>query len=556
MHISSVPRTNLSCGASAGEFLSFDIGEGCACVALLGATPKSAVQEFVALSKCLQHLTSRADIRFIFLRFAPTPSLRTDESELSISHTGTIVDSLLRQIAGLTQTMIGIATGRMGTAATCVLNACHYVVASHTSEFECCDRSLGLAVLPACLLRQLGPEVAHQVMPEGLLGVADALAVGLVNDVIRSSQPPPPLDGREELACAAADALAGARFPHVVTPPPRAPTVATNGADGEVVGGDCPQSRCRCREITMADEVDPPAHGAPLLVQSLPAGTTGAQFAADLACTGTAGRHELLRIIGSRVDEHLHVPPSLPVDQPQAGREARPAGAAASPGGAAWPGPPPGLETTGHHPRGSVTTEAIDVVSSWDLKDPAGVVDQHAVAMEGLTSYAPGPVAAADALDEDCDEDLVSLMICGLPCKITSEVLVQEVDKLGFAGRYRLHVPAPRGRSEGSTKKRAGNLGYAFIAFPSAEDAAMFSKLFDGFKFGDTLSTKRCSVRNAHVQGRVGAALLRPSAAQTEVEAQAAVITPPPAAPQGSSHQFESGGASGGAHAEKGCCAF
>jgi hypothetical protein len=93
---------------------------------------------------------------------------------------------------------------------------------------------------------------------------------------------------------------------------------------------------------------------------------------------------------------------------------------------------------------------------------------------------------------------ITSLMIRNLPCCITQCRLVEALDTLGFQGTYDfLHLPTG-GRS---AAMRANNLGYGFINFNNAHDAARFMDAFSGYIFEGTYSEKACVVRPAHIQG-------------------------------------------------------
>mmetsp|Transcript_43084 Transcript_43084/g.93835 ORF Transcript_43084/g.93835 Transcript_43084/m.93835 type:complete len:257 (-) Transcript_43084:191-961(-) len=109
------------------------------------------------------------------------------------------------------------------------------------------------------------------------------------------------------------------------------------------------------------------------------------------------------------------------------------------------------------------------------------------------------PSEAEQAPDE---EEVTTIMICDMPCRIWPQDLMDKVDSLGFAGLYDFcHLPS---RPSGRTKKRRHftNLGYAFINFISPEHARAFSWRFANYQFPGTLSEKACTLKAARLQGR------------------------------------------------------
>jgi len=96
---------------------------------------------------------------------------------------------------------------------------------------------------------------------------------------------------------------------------------------------------------------------------------------------------------------------------------------------------------------------------------------------------------------------ITSLMICNIPCSISSEKLSEAINMKGFKGQYDfLYLPIAQGAPPGSRS----NLGYAFINFPDPANAAAFWASFKGYKFSNTMSQKTCQVRPAHVQSASG----------------------------------------------------
>jgi len=88
---------------------------------------------------------------------------------------------------------------------------------------------------------------------------------------------------------------------------------------------------------------------------------------------------------------------------------------------------------------------------------------------------------------------VTTMMLKNIPCKRSQEEILRHIDQQGYGGKYDFfHLPKNR--------QLCANLGYAFINFISAKDAARFEVEMTGFRFTHT-SAKRCVVVPAHVQG-------------------------------------------------------
>merc|ERR1719267_285001 len=85
------------------------------------------------------------------------------------------------------------------------------------------------------------------------------------------------------------------------------------------------------------------------------------------------------------------------------------------------------------------------------------------------------------------------MMLKNIPCKRSEEEIMLHIDQLGYGGKYDFfHLPKNR--------QLSANLGYGFINFKAAEDAARFEIEMTGFRFSHS-SSKRCVVVPARVQG-------------------------------------------------------
>jgi len=93
---------------------------------------------------------------------------------------------------------------------------------------------------------------------------------------------------------------------------------------------------------------------------------------------------------------------------------------------------------------------------------------------------------------------ITTLMICNIPCSVTQVQLAEVIAELGYGGKFDLlFMPAAnRPSSSGNS-----NLGYGFVNFMHAADAASFVEAIEGYRFQGTASVKVCTARPAHVQG-------------------------------------------------------
>jgi hypothetical protein len=92
------------------------------------------------------------------------------------------------------------------------------------------------------------------------------------------------------------------------------------------------------------------------------------------------------------------------------------------------------------------------------------------------------------------DEPVTTLMLRNIPNKYTQTVLLQEIDKLGFAGTYDFfYLPMD--------VHNRSNVGYAFINFIDPSSATLCYSVFSNYKFQRYHSKKICAVSPAHLQG-------------------------------------------------------
>lgn len=108
-------------------------------------------------------------------------------------------------------------------------------------------------------------------------------------------------------------------------------------------------------------------------------------------------------------------------------------------------------------------------------------------------------IAAAHELagtaTEDDNKELLTVMLRNIPCRCTQQDLVDLLTDHGWADACNFfHLPMPRGRCK-------GNLGYAFIGFPTTELAQEFMYSMKGVEFSSRKSAKVLDVSPARIQG-------------------------------------------------------
>jgi len=91
--------------------------------------------------------------------------------------------------------------------------------------------------------------------------------------------------------------------------------------------------------------------------------------------------------------------------------------------------------------------------------------------------------------------DVTTLMIRGLPCSFTQEMLMHFLDQnAGLAGKYDFFYLPRAGVS-------SYNLGYAFVNFVEPAQAAACRAAMDGVQLDPSRSSKICKISPADVQG-------------------------------------------------------
>lgn len=108
----------------------------------------------------------------------------------------------------------------------------------------------------------------------------------------------------------------------------------------------------------------------------------------------------------------------------------------------------------------------------------------------------PSPSSSSGPRGAESD-DITSIMVCNIPCRVSQGDLVDLLETLGFGSRFDFLYLPTGGRPSSSS---VSNLGYGFINFIDAQSTVDFSQAFVQYRFPGT-SAKVCTVRPAHVQG-------------------------------------------------------
>jgi hypothetical protein len=110
------------------------------------------------------------------------------------------------------------------------------------------------------------------------------------------------------------------------------------------------------------------------------------------------------------------------------------------------------------------------------------------------------PPAAHPCEEMSAANDITTLMICDIPCRLTIHQVIDAMDKGGYKNTYDLvYMPPRKGCRPHKQKQR--NVGYAFVNFKNSECAASFAQAFHMFNFPSCTSTKLSYTRVAQYQG-------------------------------------------------------
>jgi len=136
---------------------------------------------------------------------------------------------------------------------------------------------------------------------------------------------------------------------------------------------------------------------------------------------------------------------------------------------------------------------------STDKEKSAHLVSAPGIGQSKAPSDAHVVTKAADKIRKASDaNEARTMMICNIPCRVSSDELTEAINSLGFDNTYEfVHLPCRFGQSD-------SNLGYGFVHFFHKADAECFAVAFDGYRFSNRGSTKACSVKVADCQGRNG----------------------------------------------------
>eukprot|EP00928_Gymnodinium_smaydae_P099692 TRINITY_DN9584_c0_g2_i1.p1 TRINITY_DN9584_c0_g2~~TRINITY_DN9584_c0_g2_i1.p1 ORF type:complete len:241 (-),score=25.16 TRINITY_DN9584_c0_g2_i1:309-1031(-) len=97
--------------------------------------------------------------------------------------------------------------------------------------------------------------------------------------------------------------------------------------------------------------------------------------------------------------------------------------------------------------------------------------------------------------DPSQGEQVLTFMVCDLPCKVGEKRMMTQLKAMGFNGCYDyLYFPKRKRNSQYGE-------GYCFINFMSAEVALRFKTCFNGHRFSGSNSLKQARVEVADIQG-------------------------------------------------------
>lgn len=143
--------------------------------------------QVLALSSVVQSARSTANnLPVAILLLSGTFSHLEGEDRVADAGDAAALNSLLEEIGRLAEVTIALVEGHLGIVGTCLLSACDFVFALHTSNFVVTTRDvLGTPSVPLCLLRRIdGADVAHA--PRGIIDAQCAAALGLVSEVVQA----------------------------------------------------------------------------------------------------------------------------------------------------------------------------------------------------------------------------------------------------------------------------------------------------------------------------------------------------------------------------------
>eukprot|EP00928_Gymnodinium_smaydae_P026577 TRINITY_DN20825_c0_g2_i2.p2 TRINITY_DN20825_c0_g2~~TRINITY_DN20825_c0_g2_i2.p2 ORF type:complete len:187 (+),score=43.73 TRINITY_DN20825_c0_g2_i2:141-701(+) len=153
---------------------------------------------------------------------------------------------------------------------------------------------------------------------------------------------------------------------------------------------------------------------------------------------------------------------------------------------------------------GGHTQSLREIIMQYTFSDDCPVLSDSEISSElssdivskygRLHSNESNAYEEVQAKDPEMDSEFTTVMVRNVPCRVSEERMDLELELLGFANTYDyLYFPA---------RKNKSTIGYGFINFLTSDTAANFVKVFNGYSFPGTNSTKQCYVTRADIQGR------------------------------------------------------
>lgn len=168
--------------------------------------------------------------------------------------------------------------------------------------------------------------------------------------------------------------------------------------------------------------------------------------------------------------------------------------------GAPMPGMPLPMPTSGGLPHylhaGPLHGAAPAGASGMHHQAPMMMMQLGAPSMGGYATMigAPSPCGSCGGMPVEAQDGLTTFMLRNIPVKYNRDTMLGDMDQRGFRGAYDFFY-LPIDFQTGNT------VGYAFVNFATAYEAARFRSTYNGLQLSQD-STKICEVSVAKAQGK------------------------------------------------------